>query len=91
HHGRNPQYIDKNYAGIFIVWDKFFGTFAAETETVVYGITKPVNSVNPLRVTFREWQDMLTEACARGLSFKQRLRILFAPPAPSVNTDELPR
>ncbi|MGL4898679.1 MAG: sterol desaturase family protein [Shewanella sp.] len=91
HHGRNAQYIDKNYAGIFIVWDKLFGTFAAETETVVYGITKPVNSVNPLRVTFREWQDMLTEACARGLSFKQRLRILFAPPAPSVNTDELPR
>lgn len=54
HHGRNPQYIDKNYAGILIIWDKLFGTFVPEEETVIYGITKPVNSFNPLKVTFRD-------------------------------------
>ena len=58
HHGRNPQYIDKNYAGILIIWDKLFGTFVPEEETVIYGITKPVNSFNPIKVTFSEWRDM---------------------------------
>lgn len=48
HHGANPQYIDKNYAGMFIVWDKIFGSFAEEQEKVVYGITEPIHSLNPL-------------------------------------------
>ena len=80
HHGRNPQYIDKNYAGILIIWDKLFGTFAKEQETVEYGITKPVNSFNPITVTFKEWQDMLQDASAKGLSFTQRLKAVLAPP-----------
>lgn len=50
HHGSNPQYIDKNYAGIFIIWDKLFGTFAKEEEKVVYGITRPINTNNPFKV-----------------------------------------
>lgn len=50
HHGANPQYCDKNYGGIFIIWDKLFGTFEPENEPVCYGITKPINSVNPLVV-----------------------------------------
>lgn len=81
HHGRNPQYIDKNYAGILIIWDKLFGTFVPEEETVIYGITKPVNSFNPLKVTFSEWRDMFSEATARGLTLLERFKILFAPPA----------
>lgn len=52
HHGSNPQYLDKNYAGMFIVWDRLFGTFEEEREKVVYGITKPLNSVNPITVFF---------------------------------------
>ena len=52
HHGCNPQYIDKNYGGIFIIWDKLFGTFAEEQEPVTYGITDPINSANPLVVSF---------------------------------------
>ncbi|MGI9285734.1 MAG: sterol desaturase family protein [Pseudomonadales bacterium] len=52
HHGSNPEYLDKNYAGIFIVWDKLFGTFAEEQATVTYGLVKPVDSVNPLTVFF---------------------------------------
>ncbi|QSX36296.1 sterol desaturase family protein [Shewanella sedimentimangrovi] len=84
HHGSNPQYIDKNYAGVLIIWDRLFCTFEPEIETVRYGITKPVNSFNPLKVTFGEARDMLREACAPDLSLKQRGRLLFAPPAAAV-------
>ncbi|MCL1068145.1 sterol desaturase family protein [Shewanella olleyana] len=81
HHGQNPQYIDKNYAGVLIIWDKLFGTFEPEAETVVYGITKPVNSFNPFIVSFAEWRDMFNEVTQTGLTFKQRLSVLFSPPA----------
>lgn len=80
HHGRNPQYIDKNYAGVLIIWDKLFATFEPENEVVEYGITKPVNSFNPITVTFREWRDLFKDASAGGLSVKQRLCIIFGPP-----------
>ncbi len=80
HHGRNPKYIDKNYAGVLIIWDKMFGTFEPEIETVVYGITKPVNSVNPITVTFAEWRDLFRDVTAKGLSIQQRMQILFRPP-----------
>ena len=50
HHGTNPQYLDKNYGGIFIIWDKLFGTFEAEGEEVRYGITVPLKSFNPVWV-----------------------------------------
>ncbi|WP_028763943.1 sterol desaturase family protein [Shewanella colwelliana] len=94
HHGSNPQYIDKNYAGVLIIWDRLFGTYVKEEETVKYGITKPVNSFNPLVVTFSEWQAMLHEACRPGISVRKRLQTLFAPPAtandePSI-VDEVP-
>lgn len=52
HHGSNPQYIDKNYAGILIIWDKMFGTFEEENEKVVYGVLPPIASNNPLVVFF---------------------------------------
>lgn len=50
HHGRNPQYIDKNYAGMFIIWDRLFGTFEEEKEEVIYGVTALPYSFNPLWV-----------------------------------------
>lgn len=48
HHGINPQYLDKNYAGVFIVWDRIFGTFEPEDEEVVYGTVKPLASYDPI-------------------------------------------
>src|SRR5690606_7358138 len=48
HHGINPEYLDKNYAGTFIVWDRLFGTFEPEKAPVVYGITKPLKNFSPL-------------------------------------------
>ncbi|MCL7752143.1 sterol desaturase family protein [Polaribacter sp. Z022] len=52
HHGSNRQYWDKNYAGILIIWDKLLGTFEPEVEKVRYGISEPLNSVNPIKVFF---------------------------------------
>ena len=52
HHGSNLKYLDKNYAGILIIWDRMFGTFAREEEKVVYGVLPPIDSNNPLVVFF---------------------------------------
>jgi sterol desaturase/sphingolipid hydroxylase (fatty acid hydroxylase superfamily) len=55
HHGSNDVYLDKNYGGILIVWDRLFGTFAGEQERVRYGLTKNVHTFNPARVAFHEY------------------------------------
>ena len=52
HHGVNPLYIDKNYAGVFIIWDRMFGSYQAETETVQYGTTDGFIGYNPLSIQF---------------------------------------
>lgn len=54
HHGSNPHYLDRNYGGILIIWDRLFGSYAAEEEPVVYGLTAPINTVNPVKVWFSE-------------------------------------
>lgn len=58
HHGSNKEYIDKNYAGILIIWDKLFGTFAAEKAKVIYGVKPPVDSINPIKIFFSGLQDL---------------------------------
>ncbi|MGI9311513.1 MAG: sterol desaturase family protein [bacterium] len=79
HHGANPQYIDKNYAGIFIVWDKLFATFAEENEKVVYGITDPIHSVNPLVVFFHGLTRLARQvATAKGI--RNKAEHLIRPP-----------
>ena len=57
HHGTNPAYLDRNYAGVFIVWDRMFGTFVAEdaAEPARYGIVRNLASFNPLWVAVHEW------------------------------------
>lgn len=55
HHGQNPKYIDKNHAGILIVWDRMFGTFQEEEEEPVYGIVSPLRSWNPVWGQFHYW------------------------------------
>jgi sterol desaturase/sphingolipid hydroxylase (fatty acid hydroxylase superfamily) len=63
HHATNPRYLDRNYAGVFIIWDKMFGTFEAETdeETIRYGIIKQLGSFNLLWAVFHEWIGMLSD------------------------------
>ena len=53
HHGANPEYIDKNYAGVFIIWDRLFGTYVSEQEPVRYGVTTGFVGHNPLTVQFQ--------------------------------------
>ncbi len=79
HHACNERYLDRNYAGIFIVWDRLFGTFTPERERCVYGLVHPLHSHNPLRLTFHEWIAMLRDArLASGA--RARLLQLFGPP-----------
>lgn len=74
HHGANRQYWDKNYAGIFIIWDRMFGTFAEEKEKVVYGISEPLNSINPLVVFFHGLQRLGKQIIsARGIKKQTKL------------------
>lgn len=79
HHGSNPQYIDRNYAGIFIIWDRMFGTFEPENEPVKYGLTKNIGTYNPLRIAFHEWRDMLADV-VRAHGLRARLGHLLMPP-----------
>lgn len=52
HHARNQRYLDKNFGGMFIIWDRIFKTFEPESEQAIFGITKPLNSWNPLKAQF---------------------------------------
>ena len=58
HHGANPEYLDRNYANMFIVWDRVFGTFERERSPVHFGLTKNIHTYNPLRIAFHEWVDI---------------------------------
>lgn len=64
HHGANAKYLDKNFAGILIVWDRLFGTFQREEELPTYGLITPINTINPIKVQFYEffrlWRDLRT-------------------------------
>jgi sterol desaturase/sphingolipid hydroxylase (fatty acid hydroxylase superfamily) len=79
HHASNAQYLDRNYGGILIVFDRLFGTFAEENEVCRYGLVHPVGSNNPFRIVFFEWINLLRDvAAARG--WRKRLGFAFGPP-----------
>ncbi|MFF5217972.1 sterol desaturase family protein [Micromonospora sp. NPDC000442] len=79
HHGSNDEYLDRNYGGILIVWDRLFGTFQAEGDAVRYGLTKNIGTYNPLRVATHEyaaiWRDLRT-----ARSWRERLGYLLRRP-----------
>jgi sterol desaturase/sphingolipid hydroxylase (fatty acid hydroxylase superfamily) len=67
HHGSNPEYLDRNYGGILIIWDRLFGTFEPERAPVDYGLVTNVTSHNLLVVAFHEWRTMIGQVRqARG-------------------------
>ena len=73
HHAANKAYIDKNYGGVLILWDRLFGTYQIETEKAVYGLTKQLDSSNPLTINFQEFGMMLKEIIqAKSPSHKAR-------------------
>lgn len=79
HHGSNARYLDKNYGGILIVWDRWFGTFQAEDEPVVYGLTKNISTYHPLRIVFHEYAAIGRDLRAAG-SWGDRWRHLVRGP-----------
>ncbi|MEM9920076.1 MAG: sterol desaturase family protein [Bacteroidota bacterium] len=79
HHGRDPKYIDKNYAGMFIVWDRLFGTFKEEEERPNYGITTPLKSWNPVYANFAHYIDLF-QWTRKARSAGDVLKILFNKP-----------
>jgi alkylglycerol monooxygenase len=90
HHGRNPKYLDRNYAGVLIVWDRIFGTFQEEEEEPVYGIVKPLESWSVLRANTHYWID-LAGLSRRATGWRAKLAVWVLPPertgspAPEVN------
>ncbi len=80
HHAINPEYLDKNYSQIFIIWDKLFGTFQPEEKSIppVYGILRPAKTWNPVTINFKHlWQ--LTKDAYRANSYWDKIRIWFMP------------
>lgn len=80
HHAMNREYLDKNYAAIFIFWDKWFGTFQEELEDVrpVYGITRPASTWNPIKINFQHLWLLMVDAW-HTKSWRDKFRIWFMP------------
>ncbi len=80
HHGSNEIYLDKNYGGILIIWDKLFKTYQPETEEVRYGLTKQVNSNSFLWLHFHYWLELLEHVKATH-KISDKLKIIFGSPS----------
>ncbi len=80
HHGVNPKYQDRNYAGVFIIWDRLFGTFVAEEEEQLYGITKPLGSWNPIWANVHVFAE-IGRNFRRTHGWRNRFRVLFGSPS----------
>lgn len=85
HHASNALYLDKNMGMFLIIWDKMFGTFQEELpreqyQPIRYGLTKPLESENPVHIVSHEWIAIAKDVSQKGLSFKDRMGYLFGPP-----------
>ena len=82
HHGSNPIYLDKNHAGILIIWDKLFGTFQPElkSEKVQYGLVVNIKTYNPIFIAFNEWGALFKDLNTKNISVKDRIKYLYKPP-----------
>jgi hypothetical protein len=79
HHGSDPEYLDRNYGGILIVWDRLFGTFVEERQRPRYGLTTPVETYNIFRLQYGEYATMIADVrAARGV--RAKLGHVFGPP-----------
>ncbi|MEB3217922.1 MAG: sterol desaturase family protein [Nostocales cyanobacterium 94392] len=81
HHACNSEYIDRNYGGVLIIFDRLFGTFCSEniSNPPIYGLTHPIKSNNPLKIALHEWIQILKDIVSTH-SWKERFCYLFAPP-----------
>jgi sterol desaturase/sphingolipid hydroxylase (fatty acid hydroxylase superfamily) len=79
HHGANEVYLDKNYGGILIVWDRLFGTFEPEGEQVRYGLTTNIHTFNPVKVAFHEYASLLADV-RRARGWRTRAALVLRGP-----------
>ena len=94
HHAQNDCYLDKNFGGVFIVWDRLFGSYQRElpSEPCIYGITSPLRSWSPLTAWLHVYRDMLLDIWHAD-NWRDRLRVPFAHPAwqPEASAQQVPR
>ncbi len=80
HHAQNEKYIDKNHAGVFIIFDRFYGSFKEEEEEPVYGIVSPLRSFNPFWGTVHYWLQ-LWKLAGQTPYWRDKIQLWFMPPA----------
>jgi len=80
HHATNAQYLDRNHAGIFIIWDRLFGTFELEKEKPVYGLVKNIETYNPIKIAFLEWKNMFKDFFTAKTTLINKVKYLIKPP-----------
>jgi sterol desaturase/sphingolipid hydroxylase (fatty acid hydroxylase superfamily) len=79
HHGSDIEYLDRNHAGILIIWDRMFGSFQPEMHTPKYGLTRNVNTYNPVKVAFFEWINMIKDL-RKSNSLGTAIKYIINPP-----------
>ncbi|MEO9138054.1 MAG: sterol desaturase family protein [Jatrophihabitans sp.] len=79
HHASDKDYLDRNYAGVLIIWDRMFGSYVEETHRPTYGLTKNIDSHNPFRLQYHEYAAIARDV-RRSTSARERLGYLFGPP-----------
>ena len=79
HHGSDELYLDKNYAGIFIIWDRMFGTFQKEIQRPKYGLTTPIDTYNVWKLQYGHYADLWVDV-RNARSLKEKVQYLFMPP-----------
>lgn len=79
HHSSDIKYLDRNHAGIFIIWDRLFGTFVPEQQHPTYGLTRNIQTHNPFRIAFHEWKDIFSDL-KKAKNLSQISGYLFGPP-----------
>jgi sterol desaturase/sphingolipid hydroxylase (fatty acid hydroxylase superfamily) len=92
HHASNAEYLDCNYGGVLIVFDRLFGTFVAERDDVVirYGLTEPLVTHNPMRIALHGWIDLARDI-RRAAGLREGLRIVLGPPTTADTAPTLKR
>ena len=82
HHAQNDDYLDANYGGVFIIWDRIFGTYIDERDDLkpVYGTVKPLKTFNPLWANIEVFYQMILDSY-HTKKWKDKIRVWFSPPA----------
>ena len=79
HHGVNDEYMDKNFGNLFIIWDRMFGTYQPEEDSVIYGLKRNVKTSNPLKITLFTWREIFKDF-ANSIEGKDKIKSIFGSP-----------